>query len=93
MQKITINITGSGECVWFRQIHALLCLQTHAGTECQLYIYVVLPENHKAIQSFANRAQPPSHKLSSHVTDMVLLVGDLLSVEGDVRCIAGSQLF
>ncbi len=34
------------------------------------------------MNSFGNRAQPSSDKLSGDVTGMVLLVGDLLSVGG-----------
>ncbi len=32
------------------------------GTEFKLYIFILLLENQKVIHSFANRAQPSSHK-------------------------------
>ncbi len=52
------------------------------GTEFKLYVYLILLENQKVIHCSANRAQPVSHKLSSDVTGMVLLAGDLLSMGG-----------
>ncbi len=47
--------------------------------------FIILLENQIVIHSFANRAQPSSHKLSGDVIGMVLL-----GLTGDIHCNAGS---
>ncbi len=44
------------------------------GTEFKLYIFIILLENQKVIHSFANSAQPSSHKLSGDVSGVVLVL-------------------
>ncbi len=48
--------------------------KTRYGTEFKFYIYLVLLENQLVIHSFANGMQPSSHKQSSDVTGMVLVL-------------------
>ncbi len=44
------------------------------GTKLKLHIFIILQENQTVVHSFANRAQPSSHKLSGDVTGMVLVL-------------------
>ncbi len=44
------------------------------GTEFKLYIFIILMGNQIVVHSFANRAQPSSHKLSGNITGMVLVL-------------------
>ncbi len=52
------------------------------ATNSNFIFFIILLENQIVIHSLANRAQPSSDMLSSDITGMVLLAGDLLSMVG-----------